>query len=98
MKNRHLRLVVSNAENSNTTDCSSDYKDYIKDFFNGLFVSKNEKIYIIKDCLTKIYKDYEDTTGIIDVPYFVKAERRISQIIKSGKINYYYNKLKKINL
>jgi len=66
-----------------------------KDFFECIFLTKNEKIYIIKDILIKIYRDYEESTGYIDIPYFVRAEIRISKIIQDNKVNYYYNRLKK---
>ena len=95
MKKRHLRVIDGSKQN-NIHNVS--YSERIKDFFDCIFISENKKIYLIKDSLIRLYKDYEETTGIVDIPYFVKAERRISQIIKSGKINYYYNKLKKINL
>ena len=87
-------MQTLNQKNIQNASCS----ERIKDFFDCIFVSENKKIYLIKDSLIRLYKVYEDTTGVIDVPYFVKAERRVSQIIKSGKINYYYKKLKKINL
>ena len=94
MKKRHLRLVISNGENEDKGNVS-EYWNKFKDFIECISLSKNEKIIIIKDCLIKIYKDYEETTGIIDVPYFVRADIRMSQIIKDRKINYYYNRLKK---
>jgi Fe-S-cluster containining protein len=95
MKNNHLRLVAASYDKKKEKRVSVSYSEKIKDFFDCIFISENKKIYLIKDTLTRLYKDYEETTGIIDVPYFVKADRRISQIIKSGKINYYYKKLKK---
>ncbi len=97
MKTRHLKVVQLQNVKKQTVENYS-YSEKIKDFFDCIFISENKKIYIIKDSLIRLYKDYEEKTGVIDVPYFVKAERRISQIIKSGKINYYYKKLKKINL
>lgn len=97
MKNKHLRLVAGKYDKKQEKITSINYSEIIKDFFSCIFISENKKIYLIKDILTKLYKDYEETTGIIDVPYFVKADRRISQIVKSGKVNYYYKKLKKID-
>lgn len=94
MKKGHLRLVFSN-ENKCKNCSKKRYLNKIKDCFNDIFLSKNEKIIIIKDCLIKIYRDYEETTGIIDIPYFVKADLRLSKIVKDKKINYYYNRLKK---
>ncbi len=94
MKERHLRLVYSHDEEDKKTDFSVNFFEKMKDFFDCITLSKHEKIYIIKDVLIKIYRDYEKTTGIIDIPYFVRAEHRISQIIKDRKINYYYIRLK----
>ncbi len=94
MRKRHLRLVFSN-EDKLDNNCKINSLKKIKTIFNDLFLSKSEKIIIIKDCLIKIYRDYEETTGIIDIPYFVRAEMRLSKIIKDRKINYYYNRLKK---
>ncbi len=90
MKRRHLRLVSSKADIEKTT-----FKEIITDYFADLFISKNEKIYILKDVLNNIYRDYEITTGINDIPYFVKAENKLKQIVLENKINYYYNRLKK---
>ena len=95
MKKRHLRLVVSHCKTTNKNALKPRVLSKLKDFFDGVFLSKNEKIYIIKDILIKIYRDYEQTTGFVDIPYFVRAESRISQIIKDKKVDYYYNKLKK---
>jgi hypothetical protein len=94
MKNRHLRLVVSNEEKCMKKDFLLGLILTLKNYFSGLFISKNEKIYVIKDVLIKIYRDYELSTGNIDIPYFVRAENKISAIIKEKKINYYYRKLK----
>ena len=96
MKRRHLRLVISNEEISRKKSFR-EYLQQLKDFFECILLSKNEKIIIIKDSLIKIYKDYEETTGIIDIPYFVRADIRMSQIIRDKKINYYYNRLKKFH-
>lgn len=95
MKKRHLRLVVSHCETTNKSTLKSGILERLKDFLDGMFLSKNEKIYIIKDILIKIYRDYEITTGFVDIPYFVRAESRISQIIKDKKVDYYYNRLKR---
>ena len=90
MKKRYLRLVTNN------TDCErATFKEIITDCFANLFISRNEKIYILKDVLNNIYRDYEITTGINDIPYFVKAENKLRQIVQDNKINYYYNRLKK---
>ena len=94
MKKGHLRLVFSK-EYEGRKDSGKRYLSKIKDHFKDILLSKNEKIIIIKGCLIKIYRDYEETTGIIDIPYFVRADIRLSQIIRDKKINYYYNRLKK---
>ena len=94
MRKGHLRLVTSNDEIIEK-DYQMEYWAKFKDFFENIFLSKNEKIIIIKDSLIKIYKDYEQTTGDIDIPYFVKADIRISKIVQDRKVNYYYSRLKK---
>ncbi|MBQ9246561.1 hypothetical protein IJ182_09875 [bacterium] len=96
MKKGHLRLVISNENNEEKKEMA-DYWKRLKNFVECIFISKNEKIILIKDSLIKIYRDYEKTTGIVDIPYFVRADIRISQIIKEKKINYYYTRLKKFN-
>jgi hypothetical protein len=94
MRRGHLRLVFSNGEKCE--NCfKRNYFKRIKNCFDNILLSKNEKIIIIKDCLIKIYRDYEETTGIIDIPYFVKADIQLSKIVKNRKIDYYYNRLKK---
>ena len=95
MKDRHLRLVVINNFECTKNSLEFKYLRKLKDFIENIFVSKNEKIYILKDILIKLYRDYEESTGIIDEPYFVKAEKRICKMIRDNKINYYYNRLKK---
>lgn len=101
MKDRHLRLVISHCENYQKQDVLKEFiekiKEKVREKIDCIFVSKNEKIYMIKDALIQIYRDYELTTGVIDIPYFVRAEKRISKIIKDRKINYYYLRLKKFN-
>ena len=94
MKKGHLRLVFSN-EDKYENCIKKGYLNKIKDCFNDILLSKSEKIIIIKDCLIKIYRDYEETTGIMDIPYFVKADIRLSKIVKDKKVNYYYSRLKK---
>ena len=92
---RHLRLVVSN--NTRIYEKNSFYKKLEK-FINKLeniFTSKTEKILVLKEILINIYRDYEITTGIIDEPYFLKAEKKISRIIRENKVDYYYNLLRK---
>ena len=95
MKKRYLRLVVSH-------DCECKQKPSLLMFFTEIknkiqnsFISRREKIYIIKDILTKIYRDYEITTGIMEEPYFIRAENKLRCIVKDNKIDYYYDLLKK---
>lgn len=95
MKQRHLRLVVSRCKECEKDSVFTSGLEKFKDFFDCIFLTKNEKIYIIKDILIKIYRDYEQSTGNIDIPYFVRAEIRMSKIIQDKKVNYYYNRLKK---
>lgn len=94
MKKGYLRLVISNDKND-VNNQSLRYWNKLKNFVECIFLSRIEKIIIIKDSLIRIYRDYERTTGIVDIPYFVRADIRISQIIREKKINYYYNRLKK---
>ena len=92
---RHLRLVVSHNVECNKKESFKKYLSTLKERFKCIFISKNEKIYILKDILIKIYRDYEITTGIIDEPYFIRAEKKIRRIIREKKVDYYYNLLKK---
>lgn len=92
---RHLRLVVSHNVECNKKESLRKYLSTLKERFRCIFISKNEKIYILKDILIKIYRDYEITTGIIDEPYFIRAEKKIRRIVREKKVDYYYNLLKK---
>lgn len=92
---RHLRLVVSHNVECNKKENFRKYLSKLKERFRCIFISKNEKIYTLKDILIKIYRDYEITTGIIDEPYFIRAEKKIRRIIREKKVDYYYNLLKK---
>lgn len=92
---RHLRLVVSHNAECNKKESLRKYLSTLKERFRCIFISKNEKIYILKDILIKIYRDYEITTGIIDEPYFIRAEKKIRRIVREKKVDYYYNLLKK---
>ena len=94
MKKRHLRLV-SPREKCTKDNLFSVYLEKFINFIECISLTKNEKIYIIKDILIKLYRDYEQTTGNFDIPYFIKAEMRMSKIIQMRKVNYYYKRLKK---
>ena len=91
MKKGHLRLVVSDNTNCNSKNRIFDVFKNLKNRIKCQFISRREKIYILKDMLTKIYRDYEITTGICDVPYYLRAELKLNEIIKNGKIDYYYS-------
>lgn len=90
MKKKHLHLVVSNNVCCVRKPLYISFFQGFENFFKVLFVSKREKIYILKDFLIKIYRDYEITTGINDVPYYIKAENKINKIIRENKVNYYF--------
>ena len=92
---RHLRLVTSSAIAYKEETSLFKKLEKITKNIKSAFISKNEKIYVLKDILNKIYRDYEITTGIIDEPYFIKAEKKIQRIIREHKVDYYYNLLKK---
>ncbi|MBE7704496.1 MAG: hypothetical protein E7Z90_01640 [Cyanobacteria bacterium SIG29] len=92
---RHLRLVVShNVECNKKGKSIKNFPDIIN-YLGNIFISRNEKIYILKDILNDLYRDYEITTGIIDEPYFIKTEKKLQRIIREKKVDYYYNLLKK---
>ena len=92
---RHLRLVASNTiECNKKTNLKKQFIDKF-DEIKSMFISETEKIYILKDILTKLYKDYEETTGIIDEPYFIRAEKKVRRIIREKKVDHYYKLLKK---
>ncbi len=91
MKKKHLRLIVSHDRNCTKKAIIEDLKEKVK----NLFISKREKIYILKDILIKIYRDYEITTGYDFEPYYIRAENKLQTIIRDKKVDYYYNLLKK---
>ena len=62
-----------------------------------MFVPEKRKIWILKKFLINIYKDYEETTGYVDLPYFVRAKNKLDEIIRENKVNYYYEKVRKHN-
>lgn len=97
MKERHLRLVAC----SNACSCKSvfllRYADKLKTFYKQVFTSKREKIFILKDALIKIYRDYEISTGVSDIPYYIRAELKISKILQENKVDYYFKLIEKFN-
>jgi hypothetical protein len=95
MNKNHLRLVVPKKEYSREkTNIHCIIKKIINTFF-CMFTTKEEKIYILKDFLIKIYRDYEISTGYKDVPYYIKADLKLSKIIQENKVDYYYKLSKK---
>lgn len=96
MKERILRLVVSNNSEHGKKNSLIKYLKNITEKLKPVFISKREKVYVLKDSLIKIYRDYEITTGINEIPYYVRAELKISEIIQENKIDYYYNIVEKL--
>lgn len=92
---RHLRLIVSNNTRIDNENSIKKQLEKIIQNIENIFTSRTEKILVLKEILMNIYKDYEITTGIIDEPYFLKAEKKISRIIRENKVDYYYNLLRK---
>ncbi len=95
MKERHLRLIVSHNVRDNKENWLTEYLKILKNNIKSLQVSKTEKIYVLKDILLKIYRDYEITTGIVDIPCFIRAQTMLDKIIKENKVDYYYKILSK---
>ena len=53
---------------------------------------------VIFNTLVRYYKDLQDSNGI-QIPYFLRARNTFNEIIKNNKdVNYYYNKIKGLNL
>ena len=97
MKKGHLKLVVTpEFDESENTDIKTFF-DNTYDSLKCMITPKREKIYVLKDYLTKIYRDYEISTGFCDIPYYVRAELKISEIIQKNKLNYYFKMFEKIN-
>ena len=67
----------------------------IKNNIKVILFPKYQKAKILKNVLIKIYKDYEESTGINDIPYVERADLMIMKILKENKVDYYYDKLKK---
>lgn len=61
--------------------------------FSDLQRQKDYKESIVMSFLIGYYKDLNDT-GVIDIPYFIRARETYNQIIHSYKdLNYYYDKI-----
>lgn len=95
MKRGHLRLVVSGNLCCHKKSRILEYLEGVKEYFCCKCISKREKIYILKDVLINIYRDYEITTGITDIPYYIRAEMKINKIIQEDKVDYYFNLFKR---
>ncbi len=92
-KKRHLTLVYSNKERI-TKEKINKLQSLVEDI-KFLFIPQNQKIESLRLILLNMYRDYEITSGQSEIPYFVRAENKINQIIQEGKINYYYKKLRR---
>ena len=68
----------------------------LKDVIKYNVILRNKKLYILKGITARFYKDYEESTGIIDIPYYKKTEMMLEKIAKENKIDYYYEKLKRL--
>ena len=67
----------------------------IKNNIKVILFPKYKKAQKLKKLLIKLFKDYEETTGINDIPYWQKAETMMEKILKENKVDYYYDRLKK---
>lgn len=48
---------------------------------------------VIFNTLVNYYKDLQDSNGI-NIPYFIEAKTKYTELIKSNKdVNYYFNKI-----
>ena len=95
MKNK-LRLVYSRGTSISKKETES-YLLKLKLNIGSIFISKRKKIFILKEELLNLYRDYEISTGYCEEPYFIRAEKKIRRIIRENKVNYYYNLFKKFN-
>lgn len=92
-KKRHLTLVYSSKEKTNNEESNK-----LKSLFENIkffFIPQNQKIESLRLILLNMYRDYEITSGQSEIPYFVRAENKINQIIQEGKVNYYYKRLRR---
>lgn len=96
MKKDHLKLVISNNIEASQSLTTIDFNSNCNQKSKALVISQKEKIYMLKDSLIKLYRDYEITTGICEVPYNVRAEIKISEIIHANQVDYYFEILEKI--
>lgn len=93
---KNLKLVYSRG----VSISKKKRKNYFFNFrlnIKNFFISKEEKIFILKEELLNLYRDYELSTGYSEEPYFIRAEKKIRRIIREDKVNYYFNLFKKFN-
>lgn len=96
MNKRHLKLIVSEkTEMAKKPDLKVIF-DNAKENVKCLVTSKREKIFVLKDYLIKLYRDYEVTTGFCEIPFYTRAELKISEIIQEDKVDYYFKMFEKI--
>ncbi|MGM9994217.1 MAG: hypothetical protein ACI37R_05765 [Candidatus Avigastranaerophilus sp.] len=96
MRKKHLKLVVSNSLKSPKRLDFKGVVPLVCEHFKFILTPKREKIYVLKDSLIKLYRDYEITTGICEIPYYIRAELKISEIIQDNKVDYYFKIMQKI--
>lgn len=49
---------------------------------------------IILQVLINYYKDFQQSSGGVNIPYFMEAKKHYKKIIKNNKdVNFYYNKI-----
>ena len=80
---------------SHKINCSKIFFTKIKNNIKIILSPKYKKAHLLKNLLIKLFKDYEETTGINEVPYLEKAELMMDKILKENKVDYYYDRLKK---
>ena len=88
---RHLKLVYSRDTSILKKKKNKNFLLNFKFNFGDFFITKNRKIFILKEELLNLYRDYEISTGYCEEPYFIRAEKKIRRIIRENKVNYYYN-------
>lgn len=93
----HLKLVVSNPQKQNFFGKFLDWLNKPRDIEIKIpFVkTKNEKLSAIKNFYLKKYR-LEDITDpeTINIPYFLRVDNKIAEIIKNNAINKEYKKIR----
>jgi len=96
MKKRHLKLIVSEDTNKVKNPDVKLIFENAKETVKCIVTSRREKIFVLKDYLIKLYRDYEITTGFCEIPFYTRAELKISEIIQNDKVDYYFKLFEKI--